>query len=132
MKLKFTKELIKERNEKRVLNNKMIERDNEHFCKAGMVIRIKLTKYMVIITFNSGIYLVNEKKKVRYMTWKKWSITKKEICREQFCIWDAEVKAKVIEITKKIRKDAIKNIKRTPIKKFVRTPIKKKIKRTPV
>ena len=108
---------------------KCFRRDRKQDCYLGKPIRFGLKDYMVVITTDYEVGLIDSKKNIEIISWLIWKKRKKIAKNPNFFIWDNEIRRIVKyhskQITKKLRK--MKVIKRTPA--IRRTPT---VKRTPV
>lgn len=128
----------KANSDKKIANMKITMRDNSYSCGIGMRVIINEKNYMVIITTNTGLCLIDKDKNIIQMKWDEWQKAKKCESKDNFCVWDSTVIKKMNKIIKEIKRKNIKRepltkkIVRTPVMKIVRTPMKKKIIRTPI
>ncbi len=98
-------------------------RDLEHGCNLGENFKINDNIYMVIITYENGVVLLNEKIKTKRVSWKTWDKYNKKTTNKTIS-WNNEIKeiikSELSELRKIYKK---KKIKRTPFVK--RTPIRR-------
>lgn len=96
-------------------------RDLRHDCQLGQPVRFGSIDYMVVITTNHEVGLINDKKNIKIIPWFIWKKRKKKAKNPNFFIWDKEVRRIIKFHSKQIAK-RLKSIKRTPIIK--RMPVK--------